>query len=215
MGKKKAEAPVDENSVDTEVADQEAAEQETDANEAIRAAFDESVAAELDEDDTKMAMIGGGATFKNVTRLYNTFMIDAGFAISKDDRNAIVADSLEGLDFETEDDFNAAAKVLEEAVKGATDRSAAALVRAYAKKAELPCYVKPKGEGGSRPSFAGDYYNHLASNINITKEEATAYVMGTGDNAATSDNVQKHLSHYLAIWGLVNSIANADVAAAA
>lgn len=178
-------------------------------NEAIRASFDEAVASESDEDDTKMAMISGGATFKNVTRLYNQFMIDAGFAISKEDRNQIVADTLEGRDFETEEDFTAATTALVEAVKGATERSAASLIRAYAKKAELPCYVKPKGEGAARPSFASSFYDFLVSKPSMTKEEATAYIMGEGDHADTSDNVQKHLSHYLGIWGLVNKIANA------
>ncbi|MCP4321365.1 MAG: hypothetical protein GY804_02955 [Alphaproteobacteria bacterium] len=194
----------------TDQVEQELEQEETvNLEEAIRASFDSAVAEELAEDDTKMRMISSGATFKNVTRLYNQFMIDAGFAISKEDRNKAVEDTLEGREFDTEELFDEAVAALVEAVKGSTERSAAALVRSYCKKNELDIFAKPKSTGNGRTSFASKYYDLLKSNPGISKEEATAYINGDGDNEDTSDNVKKSKSHYLAIWKLVSDIHNA------
>jgi len=172
----------------------------------IRTAFDEAIMEELEEDDVKMAMIGAGATFKNVTRFYNKYMIAAGFAISKEDRSELVTKTLEGLSLEEEDDFNDAVSQLTEAVQGATERSASALVRAYAKKNDLPCYAKPKGEGVPRVSFASKFYDFLVSTPGGTKADAEAYIMGKGAYGETTGNVQNHLSHYMGIWKLARTI---------
>jgi len=181
----------------------------------IRLAFDEAVLEEADEDDIKMAMIGAGATFKNVTRFYNQYMIDAGMAISKEDRNQIVQDSLEGLEFDTEEAFDTAVGNLTDAIQGATERSAASLVRSYAKKNELECYTKPKGEGAGRTSFASKFYDFLVANPGMTEDVAKAYIMGEGDNEDTSSNVQNHLSHYLGIWKLARRVEGTYVVAEA
>lgn len=174
----------------------------------IREAFDLAVSEEQAEDDIKMAMIQAGATFKNVTRFYNQFMIDGGFAISKDDRNQIVSDTLEGCDLDSEELFEAAVSALVSDIQGATERSAAALIRSYAKKNELECYTKPKGEAGTRSSFVGDYYSFLIGNPAMTKEEAMAYINGEGDHPDTSDNVKKHASKHIQAWVLANGIIN-------
>ena len=183
---------------------------ETEDNTAeIRAAFDGAIAAGSEEDDTKMAMIGAGATFKNVTRLFNQFMIDAGLAISKEDRDAAVSDALEGRDFDTEDAFNEAVEAVVSGVKGATERSASQLVRAYAKRNEMECYKKPKGQGGGKTGFARKFYDALIANPKMTEDEAKAFIQGTDGNEETSENVKRHESHYLAIHGMVNTIAGA------
>ena len=62
-------------------------------SEALEAAILEAFTASVEikeEDAVKMDMISKGATFKNVTRLYNKFMIDAGLAISKSDRSQLI-----------------------------------------------------------------------------------------------------------------------------
>jgi len=190
----------------------EEATQETEANEtdAIRESFDSAVAEEKTEDGIKMDMVAAGATFKNVTRLYNQFMIDAGFAISKADRAAAVDTAMTGLeDLDTEEGFSAAVEALVNGVQGTSEKSAAGLVRAYCKKNELEVYKKPKAEGKGRGGFASDYYEFLASNPTMSAEEATAYVMGEGDHPETSKNTKNHKSHYLNIHALVNRIANA------
>lgn len=188
---------------------EEAVETVSDTEIEIREAFDSAVEAGKTEDDVKMAMIGAGATFKNVTRMYNQFMIDAGLAISKADRDEIVQNVLEGRDLSTEEGFDEAVVSLVEQIQGSTERSAASLIRAYAKKNELEVYAKPKGQGAGRPGFAGGYYDFLAKNPGCTEQEATDYVMGENGNEETSENVKKHLSHYLGIWKLVNTIHNA------
>lgn len=192
-----------------EVMDQVENAQPEDQEVEILAAFDSAVAENQDEDEIKMSMIGAGATFKNVTRLYNKFMIDAGLAVSKADRDEIVQGVLEGRDLSTEEGFDEAVAAIIEAVNGSTDRSAAGLIRSYGRKNELEVFKKAKGTGAGRSSFASKYYEFIIGNPGMDEDEAKAYVMGEGDHEDTSDNVKKHLSHYLGIWKLANTIHNA------
>ena len=92
---------------------------------AIQGCFEDALQAGRSEDDIKLAMIAGGATFKNVTRLYNKFMIDAGLAISKADRDAAVAGIVgdAGLLVDEEVFASCVSEILEQ-VKGSTERSA-------------------------------------------------------------------------------------------
>lgn len=206
MPKRKAE-----DQVETETVEQ--AEVEVDQTEvAIEEAFTAAVGAESEEDAIKMAMIQAGATFKNVTRLYNALLIEAGLAVSKEDKEAIVNETLEGAELATEEGFDGAVSVLVEKITGATERSAAALIRSYCKKNELECYAKPKSAGnGSRGGFATDFYAYLLANPTMSAEEALAFVNGEGDHKDTSDNIKKHASHYMAIHSLVGKVvANAS-----
>ena len=196
-----------ENDFDSEV--------ENDSNAAILEAFTEATGSDLDEDAVKMRMIQAGATFKNVTRLYNQFMVDAGLAISKQDRDQIVSEILEGKELTDEETFDSCVKEILEQVKNSTERSAAALIRAYAKKNELEVFSKPKSDGVGRPSFVHGYHDFLVNNPRCTEEQATAFVMGTDGHAETSDNVKKRLSVYLNQWRLVGRIADIYQAKAA
>lgn len=175
---------------------------------AIRAAFDAGVAAEKTEDDIKLEMITAGATFKNVTRLFNSFSVDAGLAVSKEEKDQILLDVLNGADLSAEDAFNAKVKELMARLTGTTDKSAAALIRAYAKKNSLEAFKKAKGgTGEGRTGFTAKFYDWLVANPTSTKEQATAFVMGTEGNEETSANVKRHLTHHLGIHNLVNRIA--------
>ena len=188
---------VDENTVE---------EVEVDETEvAIGEAFTEATENGDDEDTVKMAMIQAGATFKNVTRLFNALMIDAGLAISKEDKEKTVTDTLEGREFELEEDFDSAVADLAAAITGATERSAAAMVRSYAKKNELVTYAKPKGTGANRSGFATKLYAWLSESVR-SAEDVKAYVNGEGDYEDTSDNVKKHASHYIAIGAMAEKI---------
>lgn len=173
----------------------------------IKPAFLEAVEAGKDEDAIKLAMITAGATFKNVTRLYNAYMIDAGLAVSKEDKETALEAAVEGADLSAEDEFATAVEALVEGLAGTTERSAAALIRAYAKKNELECWAKPKGTGAPRDSFASKFYDFLVGNPTMTVEEATAYIMGTGEHAETSPNVQKNKPHYLGVHSLASRVA--------
>tara|TARA_R110000803_G_scaffold94312_1_gene161934 strand:+ start:2816 stop:3430 length:615 start_codon:yes stop_codon:yes gene_type:complete len=159
------------NDVELEIVeDTQAAEEEADTNADINAAFSEAVNAEKDEDAVKMDMIQAGATFKNVTRLFNQYMIDAGLAISTADRKQIVDDTLEGMDLSTEEGFDAAVTALMDSVQGATDRSAAALVRSFGKKGELEVFAKPKTEGGNRNPFVSVFHAALIENPSMDEQ---------------------------------------------
>ena len=206
MSKKNKDQDVDLEQQDEDQAQLEA-NAEADAAEAkIRESFDASISAEQDDDEVKLNMIGAGATFKNATRLYNKFMIDAGLAISKADRNQIVEDTLEGRDFDTEEGFDAATAAIVDAVQGATERSGASLVRAYAKKAGMECFAKAKGDGAPRITFRSTFYNWIVSNPDATAEEAKAYIMGEGEYGPTSENIQRHASSHLNVFAMTRRL---------
>lgn len=173
---------------------------------AIKTAFEDSLEeADATEDDAKLAMIGAGATFKNVTRLYNQFMVDAGLALSKEDKATHVTEALEGLEFEDEEGYDGAVAKLISEEKGINVRSAGALLRAYAKKNELEVFKKPKAEGVGKTGFAAYFYDLLRENPFMTKEEATLKIQ---KNPSNSENVRRHESHYLNIQKLVLDVSN-------
>jgi len=144
---------------------------------AIRDAFDAAIEDEADEDSIKLGMISAGATFKNVTRLYNQFMIDAGLAISKQDRNELIDSTLEGKEFNTEEAFDAAALELANAIAGTTERSAAAMVRAYAKKNELDCFAKAKSESTRTSVDINEAVcNYMLGKTDFDKDDILAFI---------------------------------------
>lgn len=184
-------------------------ETKVDLEAVIREAFD--AAQGKAEDEVKLAMISAGATFKNVTRLFNQFCVDAGLTVSKEEKDQIIAGILEGADLSQEDVFNAKVEELMSALVGSTDKSAAALIRAYAKKNELEVFKKAKGgTGEAKAGFASKFYDWLLANPTSTKEEATAFINGEGDHEETSENTKRHAAHYLAIHRLVNRVAGVE-----
>lgn len=183
-------------------------EQKVDLEVAIRAAFDAAHAAGKEEDDIKLDMIGAGATFKNVTRLFNQFSVDAGLTVSKEEKDQILLDVLNGADLADEATFNAKVEELMARLSGSTDKSAAALIRAYAKKNGIEAFKKAKGgTGEAKTGFAAKFYDFLVANPACTVAEATAFIQGTDGHEETTENVKRHQSHYLAIHCLVNRIA--------
>lgn len=197
-----------------EMLDEEVTQGEVeDESDLIREAFDQSITEELEEDFIKLSMVSAGATFKSVTRLYNQYMIDAGLAISKADRNQIIDDVMEDRDVELEEDFNDAVEALVDSMQGATERSAAAQIRSFSKRTETSCFVKPKSEssGAGRGGFVKDWHEWLCANKQCTKEEALAYINGDGDHPDTSANTKKHTSHYIKSWYLTTAVYNDTV----
>lgn len=181
----------------------EVAEVEVEEVDAIREAFDTAVSGDKSEDDVKMALIGAGATFKNVTRLYNQYMIDAGMAVSKEEKDEIVKKILEGKDVSDEKGFNKCVEAIVKKATGVNEKSAAALIRAWAKASELEYYTKPKGAGGSRVGFRSRFYDALVANPKMTKEQCNAFLK---EAEGSSDNVMKHESNYQGMRGLANRI---------
>jgi hypothetical protein len=200
MAKKEKVQPVEET--------QEAeagAEQEVDANIEIKAAFDSALGAEKGEDDTKMDMIQAGATFKNVTRLFNAYMIESGLAISATDRKAAVDTTLEGMDLSTEEGFDAAVTAVISAVMGATERSASALVRAFGKKSDLEVFAKPKTEGGARNPFSTNFHAALVENPSMDEEGLKAII------AALSPEHQVNPQRWFSMHNNIRKTVNAVV----
>ena len=172
--------------------------------EVIADAFKVAVESELDEDETKLSMIQAGATFKNVTRLFNTLMIENGFAISKEERDEIVADVLTGSDLSTEEGFDSASAELVSRVKGATERSAAALIRAHGKKNEVEVYAKPKVSAAPRNPFVTSFHSALIENPSMTEEELRELIAGLDE--AHQTNPLRWFSQHNNIRKTVNSV---------
>lgn len=203
---------LNEENLDTGAEGAEGTEQKVDLEVAIRAAFDAAHAAGKEEDDIKLDMIGAGATFKNVTRLFNQFSVDAGLTVSKEEKDQILLDVLNGADLADEATFNAKVEELMARLSGSTEKSAAALIRAYAKKNGIEAFKKAKGSTGeAKTGFAAKFYDFLVANPECTVAEATAFIQGTDGNEETSENVKRHQSHYLAIHRLVNRVAGVAV----
>ena len=109
-------------------------------------------------------------------------------------------------DLSAEDDFKSAVVQAVLEITGSTEKSAAAAIRAYAKKNELDVWKKQKGEGHA--GFASSFYEYLRADSRSVND-VTAFIQGEDGNDETSGNVKNHQSHYLAIHGLVQDLREA------
>lgn len=74
---------------------------------------------------------------------------------------------------------------------------------------ELNDIFKENGLTSAKPKFAASFYEWLAAE-GRDKAEVLLYVEGRGDFGETTENVQKHLKHYVNIADLVrDAVANA------
>ena len=194
----------------TEDMNQEAAQEEVNELEiAINEAFEIAIQSGKSEDDVKLAMIGAGATFKNVTRLYNSFMIDAGLAISKADRDlaisGIVGDPAMLIE---EEHFDYCVGAIVEQIKGATERAAGAMLRSFAKANAVECFKKTKEATGARQSgFRANVYDLFIKNPDLTESELDKFANEDAETSLASDNDRKQLSHYHGLRKMVNAVA--------
>jgi hypothetical protein len=183
------------------------AEAVVDPNAAILVAFGDAIANEKSEDDVKMAMIGAGASFKNVTRLYNEYLVGAGLAMTKEAKAEVVTAAVDGLDLTEEEGFDAAVAATVEGGTNVTVASAAGLVRAWAKKQDpaVECFAKPKGSGAVRNPFVTDFHTALIANPSMDEQ-------GLKDVIAKQDeknqvNPQRWFNQHNSIRKMVNEIA--------
>ena len=177
---------------------------EVDPNKATRAAFDASVKAGKEEDDVKMDMIGAGATFKNVTRLYNDYMVASGRAMTKEAKTAVVETAVEGADLSVEADFDAVINAIVKDSKGVTAKSASGLVRAWAKKANVECYAKPKGSGATRNPFVTNFHAALVANPKMDEAGLKAVIASLDEKQQV--NPTRWFNQHNAIRKMVNQI---------
>ena len=177
----------------------EAEEVEAEEHDDIELAFDAAVSDGKEEDEIMLAMIEAGATFKNVKSRYNALLVDNGYLDSKAEKAKIVTDTLEGMDLADEDGFQSAVDVLIEGLKGATEKSVAASIRAYAKKNELEVYKKPKGEGAGRSGITSMFHDFVIDSLPVSKEDVDAWIETNG-----TDNTKRHAKAYHARADLAN-----------
>lgn len=185
------------------------ADEQTSADEIneILNAFSAAVEADKSEDDIKMAMIGAGATFKNVTRLYNEYMVETGLAMTREAKAELVESTvtLKSTDLTTEDGFGKAVARIAEKGTNISEASAASLVRAYAKKNEMECYAKPKGSGAVRNPFVQNFHAALIANPNMDEDGLRAVIAELEPQQQV--NPTRWFNQHNAIRKMVNQIA--------
>ena len=189
------------------MADEKKAEVEKPDTTKILEIFNQGMEKEAPEDDIKMKMIGAKsvANFKNVTRFFNQFMIDTGRAITREAKATIVSENCDGADLADEKGFNEAVKAIAKAATGVTDNSAASLVRAWAKKAEVECFAKPKGTGAVRNPFVTNFHDALVANPKMDEAGLKAVIEALEPQNRV--NPQRWFNQHNAIRKMVNKIA--------
>ena len=198
MARNKKETEVAEDQTDAAVASEEATEEVNAIDVAIRASFDDNI--DNDEETTKMAMLQAGCKIKSVSRLYNTFMVDSGQMASKEEKDTALDAALKDVDLSDEDTFNEAVTDLATSITGASEQSAATMVRAWAKRNEAECYAKPKGEGRST-GFIAKFHTALIADPEMNEKACKDFVHEHG-----TENTIRHITSYQKTRKLVNDI---------
>lgn len=175
-------------------------------------AFNDASDAGKSEDDVKMAMIGAGATFKNVTRLFNQYMVDTGKAISREAKAELVEKHADGADLADEAGFNEAVASIVSEGTGVSEASASSLIRAWAKKAEVECYAKPKGTGATRNPFVVNFHNALIANPSMDEQGLKDVIAALEPQQQV--NPTRWFNQHNAIRKMVNKIAGGQAEAA-
>lgn len=171
--------------------------------------FEAGIEKGAEEDDIKMKMIGAksAANFRNVTRIYNQFMIDTGRSISREAKTEIVAKFTDGADLASEEGFNEAVSGIAKEATGVTEKSAASLVRSWAKKAEVECFSKPKGSGAIRNPFVTNFHAALIENPSMDEQGLKDVISALEEQNQV--NPTRWFNQHNAIRKMVNQIAAA------
>lgn len=186
---------------------QDTAESSTEVKEdtAILDSFNTAIDADKTEDDIKMSMVGAGATFKNVTRLYNDYLVQTGRAMTKESKSELVEKSAKDKDLADEKTFGKVVAKIVEAGTNVSEGSAASLVRAWAKKAEVECYAKPKGSGATRNPFVQNFHAALIANPAMDEDGLKKVIADLPEDNRV--NPTRWFNQHNAIRKMVNQIA--------
>jgi len=185
-----------------DVVEVEKSEEMSEANAKILVAFESAIEDEKDEDEVKMAMLMAGCKFKKVNNTYTLFMTSAGLIATKEEKTEALVAVFEDHDVSTEDGFDGAVAALVSSVNGATEGSAAGMIRAFCKKSELEFFKKPKGAARTS-GFKYRYFKALRENPNMDEQESDDLVKKLG-----SPNDYRYLTFYQTIRQLCNDIAS-------
>jgi len=167
----------------------------------IREAFDIAVDSGKEEDDIKMDMIGAGAKFKNVTRLFNEFMIEGGYVKSKDERNEILDKVLTGVEISTAEALDEAIAELAEELD-VSEQSAATSLRQWAKRNDVECYKKPKGSGAGTSGIIVKIHAWILENYGSSEEEFVEFLKEVG-----TDNTMRNKNRHIGVLKLAKAVA--------
>jgi len=189
--------------------EQEISKEEMEAK--AREVFDEQTkntnVEDIDPDTVKVAMLQVGVPFSSVTRMFNQFMVDAGFALSREEKDEMVESIIGGAeDIESEDGFNEVVAELVDRGSGViNERMAGAMIRGYAKKNDLPVYRKQAGGGGGGRTggFRNAFLDMLVQNPRMDEAQFDE-VLNTHPMA--SENVRNNRGHYNAIREAFNRV---------
>lgn len=169
--------------------------------------FEAGIEKDLEDDDIKMKMIGAksAANFKNVTRIFNQFMIDTGRTISREAKLKIVEKHTDGTDLASEEGFDEAVSAIAKEATGVNELSAASLIRSWAKKAEVNVFAKAKSDGTRNP-FINNFHAALIANPNL-EEAGLQKVIDDLEDPQHRINPQRWFNQQNAIRKMVNTVA--------
>lgn len=165
----------------------------------IRKAFDDNYESQ-DEEKIKMSMLKAGAKIKSVSLLYKNFMIDIGDFASKAQKTDALKVA-EDVDLTDEKEFDVIVASVGKSLPGTDEKAAASLVRAWAKKHKVDCFVKPAGPSRT-DGFRFKFYEALKTNPGMTAEEAVKIAPDLG----ASENDIKAFSHFQGIREVINNV---------
>lgn len=155
-------------------------EQDTQDKDPVFEAIKDTFKAEMekenpDEEAVKLAMLMSGAKFANVARYFNQFMVEFGYAKSKEERSEILDELLQGLELTNEEIFDKALKDIEAKLE-VNERSASTSLRMWCRKNSIEFFKKPKAEQGEgRQTFESKMQNWMLENMDATSEQFKAF----------------------------------------
>lgn len=166
--------------------------------------FSEEIEEQPDDHDfVKAEMVRRGVPFQSVTRLFNQFMVASGRAFTKEQKEKRIASVLKVPTFATKKGFESkVAKILISMNGTMTQRAAAAAIRSYAKKNDLPVYHRPVKTTPVRVSFTKQFCDFLADNPFMKEEKVLAYL--NDENNATY--IKRNINNYLEIWRMLQVV---------
>ena len=121
--------------------------------------------------------------------------------ISKDEKDDILNQVLDGLDLTEVDTFDSAVAELAQRLQ-TSEKSAAGSLRQWSKKNSIPFFIKPKSETAERTGITATIYNWIIDNSTASTEELFAFLGEVG-----TENTLRNKAIYAGILKMANKIA--------
>jgi len=154
-----------------------------------------------DHENVKKRLVEEGVPFKSVTRLFNSLSIEYGYALSKENREAIIQFALANKKLNTKRLFEGRIKVLSNKLINVNKKGAAIIIRNYAKNHCLDIYCPPVKITEARVSFHNQFCTFVLENPKATEAKVIKYL-----TKGRAEYIQRNLKNYLAIWKMAETI---------